>query len=198
MREAAELREWLIYRGYEIVHAGDDYDVVLLGTPEKVAALRRKRPTIGIIAWTGSGGPAARIRALMAGADDAIDDTFPGPQRGLRVDSVVRRAALTPPAAERIEIDGCAIDLSACTATRDGKVQALSAREVEIVRWLARYAGQVVAREELLQRVWRVAAGSKTRAVDVAIAVLRAKLERNAARPEIIISVRSLGYRWGQ
>lgn len=196
VREAAELVEWLKRRGYEIVHAGNDYDAVVVGTPEKVEALRRERPTVGIVAWTGKGGSAARIRALMAGADDAIDNTFPGPQLALRVESVVRRAAMTPPAAERIDIDGCTIDLSACTATRGDNVQALTAREVEIVRWLARYAGDVVDRGELLQRVWRVAAGTKTRAVDVAIAALRAKLERDAARPQIIISVRRIGYLW--
>jgi len=65
------------------------------------------------------------------------------------------------------------------------------------VRWLARHAGQVVARTELLQHVWKVSPRSATRAVDVAIAALRAKLERDPANPAIIVSVRGAGYRWG-
>jgi len=53
-----------------------------------------------------------------------------------------------------------------------------------------------VSRAELLQHVWRVAAGANTRAVDVAISELRAKLERDPAAPQIITSVRGAGYRW--
>ncbi|HEX7700443.1 MAG TPA: winged helix-turn-helix domain-containing protein, partial [Kofleriaceae bacterium] len=82
------------------------------------------------------------------------------------------------------------------TATRSITVP-LTAREVEIVRWLSSRPGQVVSRAELLQHVWRVAAGSETRAVDVAIAGLRAKLEREPGNPSIIVSVRGAGYRWG-
>ncbi len=54
-----------------------------------------------------------------------------------RVGAVGRRAALTPPPIERVEISGCVIDLSAATASRDGVVAALTAREVELVRWLS-------------------------------------------------------------
>jgi DNA-binding response OmpR family regulator len=69
----------------------------------------------------------------------------------------------------------------------------LTAREVEIVRWLASHAGHVVTRGELLQHVWRVSAASETRAVDVAIAELRKKLG-----PGTIVSIRGVGYRWGE
>jgi two-component system response regulator MtrA len=62
------------------------------------------------------------------------------------------------------------------------------------VRWLARKAGQVVDRRELLQHVWKVSPASATRAVDVAIAGLRAKIEKDPSDPAIIVSVRGAGY----
>jgi len=104
---------------------------------------------------------------------------------------------MTPPPVDRIAIDGCTIDLSAAVAVRGGAQVALTTREVEIVRWLAGHAGHAVSRGELLQHVWRVSAASETRAVDVAIAALRGKLEQDPASPRIIVSVRGVGYRWG-
>ena len=179
------------------VTSAKQFDLALVGSAEVAETLRRERPAAAIIVVTRIGDVPARIRALEAGADDAFDASFPPSQIMARVSSVGRRAAMTPPASERIAIDGCEIDLSASTATRDGHTQALTTREVEIVRWLAGHAGHVVSRAELLQHVWRVAAGSTTRAVDVAIVNLRAKLEREPGNPAIIVSVRGAGYRWG-
>ena len=108
-----------------------------------------------------------------------------------------RRAAAMPRVSERFSIDDCTVDLTAATVERDGVRTPLTAREVELVRWFSRHAGQVISRAELLQNVWRVAAGSETRAVDVAIAGLRQKIERDPASPTIVVSVRGAGYRWG-
>lgn len=69
-----------------------------------------------------------------------------------------------PRPAERIEIDGCTIDLSVCTWSRDGSDQPLTRREVDLVRWLSRHAGRVVIRRELLEHVWGVSPGNETRA----------------------------------
>lgn len=173
------------------------FDLALVGTPEVAAKLRHARPVAAIIVVTKIGDVPARIRALEAGADDAFDGSFPPSQIAARVGAVGRRAAMTPPPVDRVELDGCTIDLSAGIARRDGNEVALTTREVDIVRWLARHAGHNVSRAELLQHVWRVSAANETRAVDVAIAALRAKLERDAADPRIIVSVRGVGYRWG-
>src|SRR5580704_2355266 len=177
--------------------ADKEFDVALVGSAELAAKLRRARPTAAIVAVTKVGDVPARIRALEAGADDAFDTSFAPSQMMARVGAVGRRAALTPPAAERVELDGCMIDLSAAIATRGGSATPLTPREVEIVRWLAGHAGHVVSRGELLQHVWRVSPASATRAVDVAIAALRAKLERDPAQPMMIVSIRGAGYRWG-
>lgn len=196
-RLAAEVVEYLERAGHTIERGREDFDLALVGTPEAAAKLRRERPFDAIIVVTKLGDVTARIRALDAGADDAFDSSYPVLQVAARVGAAGRRAAMVPRPPERIELDGCTIDLSASTATRAGNSVALTTREVEIVRYLARHAGQVVTRAELLQNVWRVAAGNETRAVDVAMVGLRAKLERDASKPAIIVSVRGAGYRWG-
>lgn len=176
---------------------GKTFDLALVGSAELAARLRRDHPAEAVIVVTKIGDVPARVRALEAGADDAFDASFPPSQMMARVGAAGRRAALVPRPAEVVAIDGCTIDLAAATAARAGHTVALTAREVELVRWLSRHAGRVVARGELLAHVWRVAPGNTTRAVDVAIVGLRAKLERDPASPAIIVSVRGLGYRWG-
>jgi DNA-binding response OmpR family regulator len=174
------------------------FDLALVGSPEATARLRQRLPDAAIIAVTKVGDVPARVRALEAGADDAFDRSFPMAQMVARVGAVGRRAAMTPRAPEQLAIDGCTIDLAAGVATRDAaEPVALTAREVEIVRWLARHAGHAVSRADLMQHVWRMSAATETRAIDVAIAGLRAKLERDPATPAIIVSVRGVGYRWG-
>jgi DNA-binding response OmpR family regulator len=173
------------------------FDVVVVGSVELAERLQRDHPTGAVIVFTRLGDVEARIRALEAGASDAIDAGFPMSQAVARVGAAGRRAAMIPHDSERLAIDGCTIDLSACTAERDGDVVALTRREVDIIRWLARRAGQVVGRDELLEHVWGVSPRNETRAVDVAIAALRAKLERDPSAPAVIVSVRGAGYRWG-
>jgi len=194
-RLSAEVIAALERAGHTIVRGTRDFELALVGSAEAAATLRRDKPAAAIIVVTKLGDVPARVRALEAGADDAFDPGFAMSQMVARVGAAGRRAAMTPPPAERIIADGCTIDLTASTATRGVSIE-LTTREVEIIRWLSARAGQVVSRAELLQHVWRVAAGSNTRAVDVAISELRAKLERDPGAPEIITSVRGAGYRW--
>lgn len=196
----AELIDMLTRAGHTVERAsptpGRRFDVALVGSPEAAEKLRRERPREAIIVVTKVDDVAARIRALELGADDAFDAGFHMAQAFVRVGAAGRRAAMIPPAPELVTVDGCTVDLSASTATRDGVSVELTTREVEIVRYLARHAGHVVTRSELLHDVWRVAPGNETRAVDVAMVGLRAKLERDPRNPAIIVSVRGAGYRW--
>jgi DNA-binding response OmpR family regulator len=200
-RLRGEILELLARAGHTVERAtarpGKPFDVALVGSAEVAERLRRDHPHGAIVVVTKLGDVPARVRALEVGADDAIDASFPPSQIAARVGAAGRRAAAVPRHPERVAIDGCTIDLSAATASRDGRTIALTPLELSLVRWLARHAGQVVARTELLQHVWRVSPRSATRAVDVAIAALRAKLERDPANPAIIVSVRGAGYRWG-
>jgi DNA-binding response OmpR family regulator len=196
-----EIIELLVRAGHEITRGtptrDKQFDLALVGSPEIAERLRRERPYDAIIVVTKLGDVPARVRALEVGADDAFDAGFPPSQMVARVGAAGRRAMAVPRDPERFTIDGCTIDLSASLALRDGASIPLTTREVDLVRYLARHAGHVVSRAELLQNVWRVAAGNETRAVDVAIAELRKKLERDPADPQIIVSIRGAGYRWG-
>ena len=186
----------VVERGVAHVSASR-FDVVVVGAVEAAERLRREHPMVAVVVFTRTGDVEARIRALDVGAHDAIDAGFAMAQSAARIGAAGRRAAEVPRPPERIEIDGCTIDLSACTARRDGRDQPLTRREVDLVRWQAQRAGRVVSRRELLEHVWGVAPGNETRAVDVAVAGLRAKLERDPGAPAIIVSIKGAGYRWG-
>ena len=75
---------------------------------------------------------------------------------------------------------------------------ALTAREVGVVRWLYRHRARTVSRGELLEHVWNTRPDMETRTVDMTIAHLRHKIERDPANPAIIVSVKGVGYAWGQ
>ena len=196
-----EIVDLLVRAGHTIergrVSDAVSFDLALVGTAEAAAKLKAERPYDAVVVVTKVGDIPARVRALEAGADDSIDRAMPMAQMMARVTAAGRRAAMIPRPRETIEIDGCVVDLSASTATRAGVTVPLTQREVELVRYFARQIGQVVSRAELLQNVWRVAAGSATRAVDVAIVALRAKVERDPEHPTVITTVRGTGYRWG-
>jgi DNA-binding response OmpR family regulator len=199
-RLCAEIVDLLQRAGHEVERGAPTsakrFDLVLVGSPEVAERLRRERPLDAIIVVTKIGDVPARVRALEVGADDAFDASFAPSQMMARVGAAGRRAAMMPRPADCVEVDECAIDLTAMTARRAGVTIELTAREIEIIRWFVAHAGQVVSREDLLAHVWRVAPGNATRAVDVAIVGLRQKLEREAAEPRIIVSVRGVGYRW--
>lgn len=173
------------------------FDVIVVSSPDAVERIQSMHPTGAVIVFTRIGDVEARIAALEVGSADALDAGFPMAQAVARIGAAGRRAAMLPRESECFFVDGCTVDLSACTYTRPGATGPLTKREVELVRWLARRAGQVVTRAELLEHVWQVSPRNETRAVDVAIAELRKKLERDPANPAIIVSVKGAGYRWG-
>jgi DNA-binding response OmpR family regulator len=96
-----------------------------------------------------------------------------------------------------VETAGCRFDLGRHEAARDGHIEQLTPREVKILRWLHRHRNRAVSRSELLEEVWGVNADMQTRTVDMTIAKLRQKIERDPARPEIVVTVTGVGYAWG-
>lgn len=178
----------------EAIERARPADVILVA--KSAADVKRARPDVAVIVVTRPGDVLGRIAALEAGASDAFDASFAPSQMVARVSAAGRTAALVPHPPSIVEADGCRIDLDRHTATRGEATHALSAREVDIVRWLVRHAGRVVPRAELLEHVFGVSPDNTTRAVDVAISTLRTKLERDAREPVIIVSVKGVGYVW--
>jgi DNA-binding response OmpR family regulator len=159
--------------------------------------LRAARPGIPILMLTARGSEDDKVRGLVEGADDYVTKPFSARELLARVRAIGRRV---PPgeSIDEVRLDDAVIDLARMAVIREDKFISLTPREVGIVRWLYRHRGRVVSRAELLQHVFGQRGDLQTRAVDVAIAVLRKKLESDPATPTVIVSVKGAGYVWGR
>jgi DNA-binding response OmpR family regulator len=159
--------------------------------------VRAARPGMPILMLTARAAEDDKVRGLGEGADDYVTKPFSARELLARVRALGRRAQATPAPAEQIVVDECVLDFARLTASRNGRTQALTPREAGILRWLRQHRGRVIARAELLEHVWGMRGDLRTRAVDMAIAVLRKKIERDVTHPRIVISVKGAGYAWG-
>ncbi|MFO0724696.1 MAG: response regulator transcription factor [Myxococcota bacterium] len=160
-------------------------------------ALRAARPEAPILMLTAEGLVEERVAGLEAGADDVLTVPYAASQMVARVGALERRSKLVPAKAEVVEADGCLIDLGRCRAFRAEHAVELSARESTLLGWLHRHRQRAVSREEILEHVFGVSPQIESRSVDVAISQLRKKIERDPARPRIVVSVKGKGYAWG-
>jgi two-component system, OmpR family, response regulator MtrA len=154
----------------------------------------RKNSTIPIIMLTARSEPTDVVVGLELGADDYVTKPFELSELVARVRAVLRRAR-----SERedpvIEVGSLRIDPSGFSARRADKELSLTATEFRLLLELARHAGQVLTREQLLRRVWNYDYLGDSRLVDVAVQRLRAKLHDDAVSPRVITTVRGVGYR---
>jgi DNA-binding response OmpR family regulator len=160
--------------------------------------LRLARPALPILMLTARGSEEDKVRGLKVGADDYVTKPFGARELLARVEALARRATAAPRDPEILEADGCRIDLGRAQAQRDDGVVALTAREVGILRWLYRHRSRAVPRTELLTHVWGASDEIETRTVDMTIANLRQKIESDASAPRIVVTVKGVGYAWGQ
>ena len=182
----------------------DDFDLVLLDLMlpkmdgvEVCQHLRKARPGLFILMLTARGSEDDKVRGLSVGADDYVTKPFGAKELLARISALGRRSRMAAHDAEMIDIDGISIDLGRCQAKRDESDITLTPREVGILRWLYRHKDRAVSRAELLEQVWAAPGDLETRTVDMTIANLRKKVERNPSAPAIIVSVKGVGYAWG-
>ncbi|MFE7859419.1 response regulator transcription factor [Streptomyces sp. NPDC057403] len=133
---------------------------------------------------------ADRIAGLQAGGDDYLVKPFALQELVLRLRALLRRR---PPAGEVLRVAGLVIDPAARTAERDGRPLELTRREFELLQVLARNAGIVLTRDQLLDRVWGYDFDVRTDAVDTFVSYLRRKLEADG-RPRLVHTVRGVGF----
>lgn len=88
------------------------------------------------------------------------------------------------------------VDIRRMEVTLNNEPVCLAAREFQLLRYLIERPGTAISRSELLQAVWGYSANSSTRTVDVHIANLRRKLEKDPVSPEMIVTIKGLGYRF--
>jgi two-component system response regulator RegX3 len=201
--------------GHEVEAAGDGERAVLRGTEgafdlvlldlmlplldgiEVCRRVRRARPGIPVLMLTARGSEDDKVTGLEAGADDYVTKPFGARELLARVEALGRRSRTAVAQPEVVEADGCRVDLGRCQAERDGATVSLTAREAGILRLLHRQRARAVTRAELLEQVWGMRPDIETRTVDVTIGNLRQKIERDPARPVIVVSVKGVGYAWG-
>jgi DNA-binding response OmpR family regulator len=186
------------------VEAGlrDPFDLVLLDLMlprldgmEVCRRLRAARPGVPILMLTARGSEDDKVRGLMEGADDYVTKPFSARELLARI-RVLGRRSPQGESLDEVAIDGAVIDLARMVVVRGDARVTLTPREVGIVRWLYKHQDRVVSRAELLEQVFGQRGDLQTRAVDMAIAVLRKKVEPDPANPTLIISVKGAGYAW--
>jgi DNA-binding response OmpR family regulator len=185
--------------------ARKSHDLVLLdiGIPrgggiQVCHALRRIRPSLPIILMADGHAQLARVREPYAGADHWLIKPFPPHEILAHIRMVRQRIVAASIAPDRLDVDGLHLDLAHRQALRNGRSAALTPREVGILRWLYNHRTRAVSRAELLEEVWGVPGDLQTRTVDMTISNLRHKIEQIPALPRIVVTVKGVGYVWGE
>jgi phosphate regulon transcriptional regulator PhoB len=151
-----------------------------------------------IIVVTARGSEVDRVLGLEMGADDYVVKPFSPREVVARVKALLRRAnppadAVSPGSYDRGRLR---IDFGTYEVFVDGTMRDLALREFELLRFFVQHPMRVYSREQLLDLVWGRDTFVEPRTVDVHVRRLRQQLERDDARPELILTVRSVGYRF--
>jgi DNA-binding response OmpR family regulator len=159
----------------------------------------RATGSVPIIMLTARDDELDKVLGLELGADDYITKPFSIREFRSRVRALLRRAAVAsqaPVPLETIEADGLRIDLAKRAVEAHGRPVQLTYVEFELLRLLASNPGRVYTRQKLLEGLWGGAEYRDPRTIDVHVRHLREKLEREPREPELILTVRGVGYRF--
>ena len=148
-----------------------------------------------IVFMTARTSEADRIRRLEIGADDYITKPFSPRELVARVKAVLRRCE-APPSPTVIRAGELEIDALAMVLTVRGTVTTATATEFRLLHYLARHAGRVFTRDQILDAVWKDTAFVSPRSVDVYVRKLRSKIEVDPEQPRYLRTVRGAGYRF--
>jgi two-component system alkaline phosphatase synthesis response regulator PhoP len=202
--------------GYQVVHAAsvgaarlalssERFNLALLdvGLPdgngfELAVEVRSLAPQAAIVFLTAHGNPEDRVRGLELGADDYLTKPFHFRELLLRIQNCLRRAAelAEVPGEMRgaLRIGRARVDFERYAAEVDGQWQTLTHKECAVLRLLASRVGKAVSRDEILDRAWSADEFPTSRTVDNFIVRLRKLVEVDAADPQVIRSIRGVGY----
>ena len=157
----------------------------------------RSHSTVPIIMLTARDDELDKVVGLELGADDYITKPFSIREFRSRVRALLRRAALGPQdGGDVIGGDEVRIDLGRRSVEVRGQPVELTYVEFELLRTMAARPGRVFTRQALLEALWGDAAYREPRTIDVHVRHLREKLERDPREPELIFTVRGVGYRF--
>jgi two-component system response regulator RegX3 len=210
----SEPLEFLLQReGYETAVAADGVtalskfdsenpDLVLLDlmlpglSGTEVCRQIRTRSNIPIIMLTAKDSEVDIVVGLELGADDYVTKPYSTRELLARVRAVLRRRTEDDPADSGIlQVGGIRMDVERHTVQVDGSETPMPLKEFELLELLLRNAGRVLTRGQLIDRVWGSDYFGDTKTLDVHIKRIRSKIERVPSAPEILVTVRGLGYR---
>ncbi len=217
---AAGVVENLRAESYVVHHVGDGADAlawmrrercelvvldVMLPSMDGLAVcrtLRKEGNNTPVLFLTARGDPQDRIHGLEAGGDDYLAKPFHLHEFLLRVRAILRRwewyqSSSASPATAVLRFGGNEVDFRAFRARSfNGVSQELTEKEAMILKVLAEKPGEIVSREDLLERVWGYDVFPSTRTVDNFILRLRKRFERDPAQPKHFLTVWGVGYRF--
>lgn len=153
----------------------------------------RKTSDVPVIMLTAKSDTEDVVRGLEAGADDYIAKPFKPAELLARIRTRLRTEQTR--STDRIEIGDLVIDLAGRSVTRHGEVVRLTPLEYDLLANLAQEPGQVLSRDTLLDRIWGYDSDADRRLVNVHVQRLRAKIEHDPENPELIQTVRGVGYK---
>ena len=209
------LKDTLESEGYQVIVSEDGEEAVGLAQEHKpdimildimlpgkngyeiCQEIRSLKFTFPIIMLTAKDQELDKVKGLDIGADDYITKPFGVKELLARIQARLRRAGTYSSSnnIEVLQLGTNKIDLLESKAIfADGKTNELTAREIELIRYLLQAGGEPVSRDELLEKVWRYEYSTNTRTVDVHISKLRAKIENQPDEPRHLITLHGVGY----
>jgi two-component system alkaline phosphatase synthesis response regulator PhoP len=208
------LRDRLTAEGYDVDVALDGETAVELGAKPQFdllildVALPRKngfdvcRDLRGrgvqtpVLMLTARGQVVDRVVGLKLGADDYLTKPFDMSELLARIEALLRRARSATASADAVVFGDVHADFRSAVVLRGGAPVELSGLELKLLRYFVEHRGVLLTRDELLEKVWGYEAMPVTRTVDVHVASLRQKLEKNPSRPQHLVTVHGLGYKF--
>ena len=188
-------------RARELIETADPtlvvLDVMLPGADGlELCRWIRSRSDLPVIMLTARGEEADRIVGLELGADDYVTKPFSPRELAARVRTVLRRSAAAVARPERLQYGKIELDGASREVTRAGEPVTLTAREFDLLWFLASNPRHVFSRSHIMDRVWGHAPALDTGTVTVHIRRLREKLEADPAHPTHLQTVWGVGYRF--
>ncbi len=157
----------------------------------------RQELDLPVIMLSATRAESVKILALNWGADDYVTKPFSPQELTARVKAVLRRGKPAESESEVVRLGPLVIDSNRHEVARDGTLVDLTHREFRVLQALTQANGRVLSRSQILDAAWGVGHYSEERTIDVHVRHLREKLETDPSKPEIILTVRGVGYRCG-
>jgi len=199
--------------GYEVIDASDGNDAIVKFEREgadlvlldvmlpglsglEVCKKLRTLTKVPIIMLTAKDTELDKVLGLEIGADDYITKPFSSRELLARVKAILRRTGNVDVKSVILEIGPVRVDTERHTVSVEGVDQSLPLKEFDLLVYLMQNAGRVLTRTQLIDRIWGSDYFGDTKTLDVHVKRLRSRIEKDAANPKFIQTIRGLGYKF--